>query len=157
MSLNITDRNQVIESGQPKFLTYAERITHNRADAEDAVQTAWLKVLFYPKPLETGTDVICLMYVATRHAAYSIHRRWGSRTTVLPDVLPGRRPDFDSTLDCKSLLKLLDARSRRVMILRHIVGLTDREVADVLGLQPGYIGVIAFRARRRLQSVEAAH
>jgi RNA polymerase sigma factor (sigma-70 family) len=154
--MNVTQRNQVLEARRTRFVAFAKRITHNHEDAEDAVQTAWLKTVFYAKPLPTPTDVICMMYVCTRNAAYSLHRAWGSRAAELPMHLPGRQPDFDSPMECDSLLRILDERSRQILTLRHIVGLKDREIAEILGLQPGYIGVIALRAKRTIQSAYEA-
>lgn len=49
-------------------------------------------------------------------------------------------------------LALLPTRQRRVVVLRHLAGLSEREVADDLGLTPATVRTAAARAVHTLRS-----
>lgn len=53
-------------------------------------------------------------------------------------------------------LATLTARQRRVVVLRHLVGLTEREVADDLGVSVGTVKSTASRGLAQLRSVLGA-
>ncbi|MCC2320347.1 SigE family RNA polymerase sigma factor [Cellulomonas xiejunii] len=54
-------------------------------------------------------------------------------------------------------LALLTARQRRVVVLRHLEGLTEKEVADDLGISVGTVKSTASRALARLREAMGDH
>ncbi|MEU2201507.1 SigE family RNA polymerase sigma factor [Isoptericola sp. NPDC019482] len=77
----------------------------------------------------------------------------------LPDGA-GSRSDADHHADRDRLVRALatlSTRQRRIVVLRHLVGLTEREVADDLGVSVGTVKSTASRGLAQLRSVlEAA-
>lgn len=72
----------------------------------------------------------------------------------LPDL--GTSSGADAHADRDQLVRALSqlsARQRRVVVLRHLVGLTEQEVALDLGVSVGTVKTTAFRALRRLRSL----
>lgn len=53
-------------------------------------------------------------------------------------------------------LATLTSRQRRIVVLRHLVGMTEREVADDLGVSVGTVKSTASRGLARLRSVLSA-
>lgn len=47
----------------------------------------------------------------------------------------------------------LRERDREVLWLAHVVGMSHREVAEVIGVQEGSVKVLALRARRRFREL----
>lgn len=80
------------------------------------------------------------------------------------EVLTGTPPEgaLDSAADRHAerdrlvrALATLSARQRRVVVLRHLVGLTEREVADDLGVSLGTVKSTASRGLTQLRRVLA--
>ncbi len=57
-----------------------------------------------------------------------------------------------SHIDLRSALAGLDAGHRDVVLLRHLLGLSTEETADVLGISAGTVKSRLSRARQRLQT-----
>lgn len=82
------------------------------------------------------------------------------REVLLPaGELPERPVDGDEASGVEErdalvrALTLLSPRQRRVVVLRYMVGLSEREVADDLGVTVGTVKTQASRGLRRLRSV----
>ncbi len=76
---------------------------------------------------------------------------WGSATEVDDRVTPdhaGRHAERDALL---TELGKLPRRQRTVLVLRYYEGLSDHEIADVLGCAPGTIRGYASRALAALR------
>ena len=84
---------------------------------------------------------------------------WRSRRREVlraPAELPERGVDGSEALHADRdqlvrALALLTARQRRVVVLRHLEGLTEKEVADDLGISVGTVKSTASRALRQLR------
>jgi RNA polymerase sigma factor (TIGR02999 family) len=70
--------------------------------------------------------------------ARDAHKRGsGSETLVLDEALlstPGRSPEILALDDALTQLAALDQRQAKIVELRFIVGLTEEEIAEVLGV-----------------------
>lgn len=76
--------------------------------------------------------------------------------TDLPERGDGRAPTADHQAERDQLVRALatlSARQRRVVVLRHLVGLSEREVADDLGVSLGTVKSTASRGLAQLRSV----
>lgn len=92
-------------------------------------------------------------------------RRRRREVLVAPDDVPeardpGAAPQHASHADVHAerdrlvrALATLTRRQRRVVVLRHLVGLTEREVADDLGVTVGTVKSTASRGLAQLRSV----
>jgi RNA polymerase sigma-70 factor (ECF subfamily) len=133
----------------------AYRITGNAADAEDVLQTVFLR-------LANGTT-------ATPERPESYLRRAAVNAAL--DVLRARRQSRNVPLDglehspslarkaddgvlrdgLRRALAALDARAAEIFALRFLEGLTNAEIAHELGLNTVLVAVAVHRARKQLQ------
>jgi RNA polymerase sigma-70 factor (ECF subfamily) len=133
----------------------ALRVTGNPADAEDVLQTVFLRVLSRSE----GDDA------ARRPAAY--FRRAAVNAAV--DVLRRRELHAESVYDDRaphaavhppSLLKerlrraiaTIDSDDATLFLLRHVEGLSNEELAGIFQLEKNNVAVRLHRIRRRLQA-----
>ena len=62
-------------------------------------------------------------------------------------------PDEDGILDVRAALAALPERYREVLLLRHLLGLTETETADLLDTRVGTVKSRSNRARRALEDL----
>ncbi|MGN7704954.1 MULTISPECIES: SigE family RNA polymerase sigma factor [Cellulosimicrobium] len=75
----------------------------------------------------------------------------------LPETASDARADQHAERDVLvRALATLTARQRRIVVLRHLVGLSEREVADDLGVSVGTVKSTASRGLAQLRSVLGA-
>jgi RNA polymerase sigma-70 factor (sigma-E family) len=148
----------VATSGQ-RLLRVGYQLTHDRAAAQDLVQTALLRVY---SSLRRRGGAPEDWYAYLRRAVvneYVRARRLRSNSEVVTDMVPERaanEPLEDRVVDRELLwaaLKALSPRQRAVLVLRYYEGLTDEEIAAVLGCRGSSVRSLASRglaALRRL-------
>jgi RNA polymerase sigma-70 factor (ECF subfamily) len=56
-------------------------------------------------------------------------------------------PDLSASVDVRAVLETLDPVHRAVLVLRHLDGLDEREMASVLDVAPGTVKSRLHRAR----------
>ena len=129
------------------------------ADADDAAQTALIEILASARTfrdatnLEGWADRITARVVGHMRRRERLHARliarWLSPGT-LPWGSPGATaPSDDSACDA-ILLSLSDAR-RIAFVLRHVVGCSVEEIAELTGAPPGTVKDRLVAARRELR------
>lgn len=152
------------EVARPRLLSLAHRILGSLEDAEDAVQTAWLRVngaahTAVDNPgawFTTVTARLCLDQLRSRE------RR--GELPLLADAIPGdqlavdeeflRREDISRAL--LVLLNQLTATQRVAYVLHDLFRIPFREVAEVLDTTPTNAKKLASRARHRLEGADPA-
>jgi len=141
---------------------YARSLTSDPAAAEDAMQQAFLDVLKGAGTYRGAASVRAWLLTVTRHAAFRHARRragepehhvpldalaslagWGAD----PEDLAGRASDRALV---RRALDRLDARSREIVVLRDLEGLSGDEAARVLGLSLAATKSRLHRARLEL-------
>jgi RNA polymerase sigma-70 factor, ECF subfamily len=151
-------------------------ILKHRADAEDAVQTAYLRAFAAIETFEgrsalsTWLTRIVINEALGRKRAAKRRRAQldGSSVTVLDDYreklmrgsTSGTSPETEvARLQVRRLLEdaisALPAGFRLVFVLREIEGMTVEATAEALGLKPATVKTRFLRARRRLQDALA--
>jgi len=142
----------------PALLRYAAVLTGNRDLAQDIVQEVlvrvharWSGIGGLDRPEQYVRRMITNEFLSWR-------RRWGRVlpfAEVTPTPAPGAPPDLATAhADRDALLAELARLPRRqqvVLVLRYYEGLTDQEIADVLGCRPGTVRGYASRALRSLR------
>lgn len=141
-------------------------ITSNAADAEEAAQDAFLKAYRAlarfrdGEPLRPWLLTIVANEARNRRAAAGRRSRL-SRSAALAErhAASTRSPPADaavlSTARRERLLTALDAlpeRDRAVIVCRHLLELSERESATVLGCRPGTVKSRLSRALARLRA-----
>ncbi|MCU1339278.1 MAG: polymerase, sigma-24 subunit, subfamily [Bryobacterales bacterium] len=137
----------------------AYRVTGNAADAEDVLQTVFLRMVRRNDRQDESVDAIehpenYLRRAAVHAALDLVHaRRAGSGVDL--ERLPatgGSRPDEGDFRDLlRHALSELPARSAEIFTLRFFEGLTNPEIASALGISAITVAVTLHRTRRTLQ------
>jgi RNA polymerase sigma-70 factor, ECF subfamily len=151
-------------------------ILKHRADAEDAVQTAYLRAFAAIETFEGRSSLstwltrIVINEALGRKRAAKRRRAQldGSSVTVLDDYreklmrgsTSGTSPETEvARIQVRRLLEdaisALPAGFRLVFVLREIEGMTVEATAEALGLKPATVKTRFLRARRRLQDALA--
>lgn len=137
----------------------AYRVTGNVSDAEDVLQTVFLRMVRRNDRRDDSTDAIerpeNYLRRAAVHAALDVVRARRSNAEVDLERLPatgGSRPDEgDLRRLLRQSLSELPERSAEIFTLRFFEGLTNPEIAKALGISSITVAVTLHRTRRELQ------
>jgi RNA polymerase sigma-70 factor, ECF subfamily len=136
-------------------LRTAYRITGNVADAEDVLQTVFLRMARRDDAADAVERPENYLRRAAVHAALDLVRARRSGAGVDLDRLPASRnsrPDQDDLRELfRRALSELPARSAEIFTLRFFEGLTNPEIAKALGISSITVAVTLHRTRRILQ------
>ena len=143
----------------PKLLLYARQWLHCQADAEDVVQTAFVK--FWKHRPDAQPEHYPLLYSAVRTSALDFLRGQDRRTRREnnPDsgVLREGEPYFDSSIEqhensivVEAAMRELPEPQREVLVLRIWSDLTFAQIAETLGES---INTVASRYRYALEAL----
>ncbi|HEY6337698.1 MAG TPA: sigma-70 family RNA polymerase sigma factor [Candidatus Sulfotelmatobacter sp.] len=143
----------------------AYRITGNAGDAEDVLQTVFLRMLRRGRsadPLENAESY--LRRAAINAALDVIRSRQASQTVPLPEEPSGLMPTTPAQADVSGLrqalaraLAQLKPRPAEIFALRFIEGLSNREIAQALGISQVLVAVIVHRTRQQLRKQLRPH
>jgi RNA polymerase sigma-70 factor, ECF subfamily len=156
-STSVDDLAQWLEEGYPQSVRTAYLILGNRADAEDAVQEAFLRAWKFRNALAKETSVRPWLYRVVVNTCNSKLRQeipWRERHDAEHD-LDGAFAEYDITdrfaaSDVARALKDLPLHLRVVVVLRYYADLNEREIAIAIGRKPGTVKSRLHEARRRL-------
>ncbi|WP_307793762.1 SigE family RNA polymerase sigma factor [Actinotalea soli] len=124
--------------------------------AEELTQQALVSTyLAWPRARET--DPLAYARRTLANARIDTWRRRRREVLAAPDALPeGQADGHEATVGDRDqlvrALRSLPVRQRRILVLRHMVGLSETEVADDLGVSVGTVKSTASRALARLRS-----
>jgi RNA polymerase sigma-70 factor (ECF subfamily) len=139
----------------------ARYLMRNEAEAEDVVQSAYLRAVSHFASFRGGDGRTWLLTIV-RNSCYDRMRKRGASHDADFDeaVHSGGKQDPDperalllterTELVRKSLAEL-PAESREVLVLRELEELTYREIANIVGIPMGTVMSRLSRARERLQ------
>jgi RNA polymerase sigma-70 factor, ECF subfamily len=140
----------------------AYSITRNAAEAEDAVQEAFLRVLRNQEKLGEIRDVRIWLIRITWNLVLDRKRRTKVRpetedvadlARTLADVQPTADETLASAQSCQRILDLIDrlpSKERQALLLSAIEELSTVEIAAVIGTTESSVRSRIFRARREL-------
>jgi RNA polymerase sigma-70 factor (ECF subfamily) len=141
---------ELFDNLAPALLRYARRLTGSRTDAEEIVQDTFLKLhVQLSEGAELANPRAWLFRVAT-NAARDLERERRVRSREEHPQAAPKVLDFEDHLQRQQLtrraLRRLPRRMRQVLLLWS-EGFSYREMADITGIEPGYVGVLLQRAR----------
>jgi RNA polymerase sigma-70 factor (ECF subfamily) len=146
----------------------AYRITGNAADAEDVLQTVFLRLVRRGAKADTVRSAVdnpeCYLRRAAINAALDVIRsRQANPTVELPD-LPNRAEQNDGGDLMPELrqalwhaLGQLKPRAAQVFALRFLEGFSNPEIAHMLGISQVLVAVIVHRTRQQLRKALGSH
>lgn len=145
---------QLFQAHHGMVFRTAYRITGNASDAEDVLQTVFLRLAgrhASPPPLENS---VSYMRRAAVNAALDVlrARRGRDPEPLDPALAEPPQPDRNVLQDClRRSIATLSAEAGEMFTLRFLEGYSYNEIAGILGVSRVRVGVTIHRARRRLQ------
>ncbi|GAA0544127.1 sigma-70 family RNA polymerase sigma factor [Paractinoplanes ferrugineus] len=157
------------EAERPHLLALAYRMLGSRAEAEDAVQEAWLrfdrartggKIHDLRGWLTTVTGRICLdVLKSARVSREAYPGQWLPAYTVDPDPGPAAHAEMSDQVGLALLIVLerLSPEQRVALVLHDAFGLPFEDVATVLGTTESAARQHASRGRRAINEGTVRH
>lgn len=135
---------------------YAFSLAHNRQDAEDLVQQAWLKLTRRYGGVKTRS----ILFTTIRNAFYDQCRRGRVVSFVSLEASPepvARNPDaLSSGNDLETLLTVLRPAEREALYLNAVEGYTAKEIGRMTKTPRNTVLSLMHRARGKLASAVEA-
>ncbi|MFN7941872.1 MAG: sigma-70 family RNA polymerase sigma factor [Thermoanaerobaculia bacterium] len=140
----------------------AYRITGNPMDAEDVLQTVFVRLLRREESLQPGPGGGAYVTRAAVNAALDVVRSrqragWAPLDEATLPPGPGNdRPDREHeqrelARSLRQALSRLAPRAAEMFALRYFEGLGNRQIAELLGTSQGVVAVLLHRTRNRLR------
>lgn len=161
--------NDVLVLKMPQLYYTANRVMHNPADSEDAVQDGLLAAFLHIDQFRGESRMSTWLHSIVRNAALmQLRKKSRLRETSIPEGAEGEQPDYDALFIDSSFgpeelcaraertrllaekLKYLSPHCRSAVQLCVIEGLLLREAAKKLGISAGAVKARLHRARRIL-------
>jgi RNA polymerase sigma-70 factor (ECF subfamily) len=144
------DLEQIFRDHSGLVFRTAYRLTGSIEDAEDALQTVFVRLLGQERPPDLQLNAKGYLHrAAVNHALDSIRAR-KRRAAAVEGVAPA---DSTSTVRdvVREALAELNPKTAELVALRYIEGYSNGEIAAMSGTSPSVIAVTLFRARLRLK------
>lgn len=150
-------------SYSPALLKYLMHHTNSREDAEDILQEVFLSCHKHASEFDSERcNEQAWLYIIAKRKLVSYYRAKKDQVSLdamEPDLTPGR-DDMSKAVNVMAArqavaqaLSRLDERSRSVIVLRYLKGLSPDETANYLDLSPGNVRVIQSRALDKMSKV----
>jgi RNA polymerase sigma-70 factor (ECF subfamily) len=133
----------------------ALRVTGRPADAEDVLQTVFLRVLSASEQDDAVERPAAYFKRAAVNAAVDLlRRRTVHAETAYDDQAPHAavEPALLLKEQLRRAVATLDSDDATLFLLRHVEGLSNQELADLFQLEKNNIAVRLHRIRMRLQA-----
>ncbi len=136
----------------PRLVGQLYAMTGDRAEAQDAVQEAFVRAWVHRGRIDTGPGAEAWVRVTAWRIAASRWRRAqeGVRLMLLaarPDRAAGPGPDHVAFVEA---LRRVPAEQRRALVLYHLADLTVEQIAAETGARPGTVKARLARGRAAL-------
>ena len=132
----------------------ALRVTGNPADAEDVLQTVFLRVLAGARDVEDVALPAAYFRRAAVNAAVDVLRRREFHAESLYDDRAPHvavQPPLMLKERLRRAIAVLDGEDASLFLLRHVEGLSIEELAGMFKLEKNNVAVRLHRIRHRLQ------
>ncbi len=137
---------------KPKMLAFAKSLLGTWEDAEDAVQTAFLKAWEKRKQLKNKSRLDGWLWQILRNTIIDELRRRKYPTVALTWVIEAK-DDEEIGRWLWDLVERLPQQEKEVIILRFKLGMSIKEVAQKMGRSPAGVKALQYRAIRRLREM----
>ena len=144
------------------MLRAAYRITGNTSDAEDVLQTVFMRLVRRAPDAPPMDNIAAYLHRSAVNAALDLvrDRRESKRVDIdaqAPNLMSHDAP-ADSKQQARELrdcirraISRLAPRTGEVFAMHYFEGYSNSEIAGMLNLSPGGVGVTLHRARTQLQ------
>jgi RNA polymerase sigma-70 factor (ECF subfamily) len=146
---------RLYEEHGARMKSIALNLLGNVADAEDAVQDAFLKVYRGLSRFRGGSAFSTWVYRILVNSCYDLMRRTRRRAEgPLPAKIalaPASQSDHPLRLSIEAALRRLDTPERTAFLLCEVEGFSHRETGEILDVSENASRTLLFKARRRMQ------
>jgi RNA polymerase sigma-70 factor (ECF subfamily) len=136
----------------------AFRVTGNAEDAEDVLQSLFVRIMRRELPPDFNRKPRAYLYRAAVNLSLNVvrsraHNVSAETTAEVEDPCSREKSRGESEMDesVRQVLGELGAKAAEILILRHVHGYSDVEIARFLGTSRGTVAVSLFRSRARLR------
>jgi RNA polymerase sigma-70 factor, ECF subfamily len=134
---------------------YLARLTGDPALADDLLQDTYYRFLRADAPHDSEVHRRNALFAIATNLARDAHRRRRVRPFFVAepaDVASGEDAAgrFERKTDVTRALEAMKPRERALLWLAYAEGSSHQEIAGALGVKPGSVKALLFRARRRL-------
>jgi RNA polymerase sigma-70 factor (ECF subfamily) len=132
----------------------ALRVTGNPADAEDVLQTVFVRVLARGEDVEDVALPAAYFRRAAVNAAVDLLRRreLHAAAAVNDQTLHAVQPPLLLKEQLRRAIAALDSDDASLFLLRHVEGLSIEELAGMFEMEKNNVSVRLHRIRQRLQA-----
>jgi RNA polymerase sigma-70 factor, ECF subfamily len=151
----------LVEKYQGRAVSHALAIVVNREDAMDAVQEAFLDAFQTLGRFDQGRPFYPWLYVILRNRCFKLlaNRKKlevNSMEEIQTEILaPASSLSPEELLALERALLTLSPEDRELITLKHLDGLSYRELAERLGIAEGTVMSRLYYARQRLRELLA--
>ena len=142
-----------------KLMNVTLKLLDERADAEDVVQDAFLKLWHIRDRLDSYRSVEALAVMMVKNLALDVLKKW----KPAGDLLDGQAPDTgtkapdelleqqDAVACIRRLIEQLPALQQSIIRMKDIEGYEVAEIAGITGTQVEAVRVNLSRARKKIK------
>jgi RNA polymerase sigma-70 factor (ECF subfamily) len=137
----------------------AYRVTGSSEDAEDVLQTLFLRLLRRDILPDIERNPKAYMHRAAINIALDIVKQKSRHVSPADMELEDNKPQPDRNHEgtqiqdwLRDALAELNPKAAEIFVLRHVEGYDNSEIAKMLGTSRGTVAVLLFRARARLKT-----
>ena len=157
---------ELLDRLAPMLFGYATRVLRDRAEAEDVVQETMVKLWKIAPDWRQGeARVSTWAYRVAANLCTDRLRRLKVRAAVDIDAVPEPPADLATAVEAmtdaeretalQSALSALPERQRQAVVLRHLEGLANPEIADIMDLSVEAVESLTARGKRALKAALA--
>lgn len=135
-----------------QMFALAISILKNYADAEDAIQETFLKVMQNINTYRKDGNARAWLLSITRNTAIDIMRKKNNSVCVEEITVASRQSkDFADRLILDEALMTLNQEDREIIVLKIVSGMKFREISEILGLP---LATVQKRYQRSLKKLK---
>ena len=154
------DFERIFQEHHSLVYRVAYRVTGSAEDAEDVLQTLFLRLLRRDMLPDIERNPKAYLHRAAINIALDIVKQKSRHVAPgdIEDQLEDGKPQPDRQHQSsqfqdwlREALAELNPRAAEIFVLRHVEGYDNSEIAKLLGTSRGTVAVLLFRARARLK------
>jgi RNA polymerase sigma-70 factor (ECF subfamily) len=152
------DFEEAYRQYSPMVYRTARAVTGNPEDAEDVLQTIFLRLIRQEDSGQLRKNPKAYLYRAAVNLSLDVLRARTRRTFThevealeAPAPAPTARFDEDTHAKLQQALAELSPEAAHILVLRYVHNYSDAEISKLLGTSRGAIALRLFRLRTRLK------
>ncbi len=158
-----TELDEVFQRYHGKVFAAAYRVTGSAHDAEDVLQTVFLRLLKRQHEMQLDPNPGAYLHRAAVNAGLDLMRARSRKRSIALDDLDvppegsrvdspeNRQQDRDLRRGLRQAVLGLSEKAAEIFTLRFLEGVSNREIAELMGMSQTAVGVALHRARAQVK------